>query len=334
MTNKKYALEPGVRALLVDMGLSPANVLRQAGLPADLLARGPVWLSQDEYFSLWRSIEAEIDDPNLPLQIEDAFAPEVFSPLLFAATMSPNVNLAASRIATYKKLIGPMRLDVAIDDERTTISYDWPVGVKPPATLVLSELLFWVELARTGTRHRITPLAVTAPEPPDDVAAYRGYLGIEVTRSDVQSVTFSGRDARRGFLTANDAIWETFEPSLRRRLSEIEVNATTSERVRAVLLELLPAGRTTMAEVAGELAMSTRTLHRRLKAESATFQQVLDATREELARHYLSSPTMSAPEISFLLGYEETSSFYRAFQSWTGETPERVRASAHAASSS
>lgn len=83
-----------------------------------------------------------------------------------------------------------------------------------------------------------------------------------------------------------------------------------------------------MGTVAGQLAMSTRTLHRRLEGEGTTFQRVLDATREALARHYLANPDLSAGEISFLLGYAETSSFYRAFHDWTGSTPERIRAGA------
>jgi len=35
---------------------------------------------------------------------------------------------------------------------------------------------------------------------------------------------------------------------------------------------------------------------------------------------------MSGAEISFLLDYEDPNSSFRAFQSWTGETPEQVRA--------
>lgn len=93
--------------------------------------------------------------------------------------------------------------------------------------------------------------------------------------------------AARPFLTANEAIWDTFEPELRRRLSELEVNADFSERVHAVLLELLLVGPTTMADVAAELAVITRTQHRRLQAEETSFQHVLDATREMLARPYL-----------------------------------------------
>ena len=325
MSAGKYSLDPGMRAVLVDLGVRPAAVLRRAGLRADLLAGGPVWLGQDEFFSLWRAIEAETDDPNLPLRVEDAFAPEVFAAPIFAALMSKDLNTAAQRIATYKKLVGPMRLDIEVTDYETTVAYEWPLDADPPATLVLSELVFWVEMVRTGTRSRVQPVRVTAPEPPADTAAYVDYLGVPVEQSNRQAVVFSAVDAARPFLTANEAIWETFEPELRRRLTELEHDAPTDDQVRAVLLELLPAGRTTMGEVASELAMSTRTLHRRLNRQGTSYQRVLDQTREDLARHYLADPDLSAPEISFLLGYEETSSFYRAFHNWTGETPERAR---------
>ncbi len=80
--------------------------------------------------------------------------------------------------------------------------------------------------------------------------------------------------------------------------------------------------------MARRLAVSTRPLQRRLNEEGTSFQAVLNATRESLARHYLVNGGLAAGEIAFLLGYEEPSSFYRAFHNWTGQTPERVRAEA------
>ena len=71
----KYALEPTVRALLLDMGLRPTAVLRRAGLRADLLSHGHVWLTQDEYFNLWRAVETEAGDPNFVLTLTEAFSP-------------------------------------------------------------------------------------------------------------------------------------------------------------------------------------------------------------------------------------------------------------------
>jgi AraC-like DNA-binding protein len=80
-----------------------------------------------------------------------------------------------------------------------------------------------------------------------------------------------------------------------------------------------------MGAVSSRLAVSTRTLQRRLNAENTSFQLLLNRTREQLARHYLKGSTMSGAEISFLLGFEDPNSFFRAFHSWTGETPEQAR---------
>ncbi len=312
--------------MLTDLGLNPTTVMLRAGLRPELLAGGPMWLSQDELFSLWRAIEVEVAQPNLPLLLEEVLSPEVFAPPVFAALMSSDLNTAAQRIAQYKRLVGPLRMTVDIRAEHTEVAFEWPGGaVEPPPTLVLTELLFWVTLARIGTRERVEPLTVTAFTAPDDLEAYRKVLGVNVEEASRVSVSFSAIDAARPFLTANEAIWQVFEPQLRQRLADLDLNARTGERVRAVLLESLPVGRTTVADVASALAMSGRTLHRELEAEGVSFQHILNTTREQLARHYLGDPALSAAQISFLLGYSEPSSFYRAFRNWTGETPEQAR---------
>jgi AraC-like DNA-binding protein len=322
----KYALEPTVRALLLDLGLSPTAVLRRAGLRTDLLSRGHVWLTQDEYFNLWRAVETEAANPDFVLALTEALSPELFAAPVFAALVSPDLTTAATRVAAYKKLMGPVRIELAADDAAMTIRYHWPVDANPPSTLLLAEVLFWVAMARAGTRQRVIPRRVTVPQAPVNPKAYRAYIGVPVETAPAPSVTFAAADAHRRFVTANDAMWQTFEPELRRRLRDLDLDSTCEERVRGTLLELLPQGRTTMAAVASELAMSTRTLHRRLQDEGTSFQRVLDSTREDLARHYLRDRAMSAPEIAFLLGYEEPSSFYRAFHAWTGNTPDHVRA--------
>jgi AraC-like DNA-binding protein len=139
-------------------------------------------------------------------------------------------------------------------------------------------------------------------------------------------VTFKQDDMIRPFLTANESMWRLFEPELRRRMAAIDRDIPTSERVRASLLRMLPAGQGTMAEVAQSLSVSTRTLQRRLQDEDTTFQAELTATRTRLAWHYLTNRDLSADQISFLLGYDDPKSFYRAFRTWTGVTPTHARA--------
>lgn len=321
-----FPLEPSWRALLADLGVRPADVLRRAGLPDDLVSRPSVRLGTSEYFRFWTSLEAEVGDPLFPIRLAEVVTTESFTPPLFAALCSPSLAVAARRIQRYKRLIAPMTLHVDERPEALDLRFEWlDATVAPPASLVAAELAFMVRLARLATREDIRPLAVASPTPLEPAAAYERFFGVAPRSGDAMALSFSGGDARLPFLTANETIWQTFEPELRKRLAELDESATTADRVRAALLELLPAGQASMEAVSSKLATSKRTLQRRLRQEETTFQQVLSLTREALARHYLGTTSMSGAEISFLLGFEDPNSFFRAFSDWTGSTPEKVR---------
>ncbi|HEX9100614.1 MAG TPA: helix-turn-helix transcriptional regulator, partial [Polyangia bacterium] len=53
--------------------------------------------------------------------------------------------------------------------------------------------------------------------------------------------------------------------------------------------------------------------------------QLLDEARLELARTYLADPHIKAVDVAFLLGFSDSSAFYRAFRRWTGMTPVEFR---------
>ena len=166
---------------------------------------------------------------------------------------------------------------------------------------------------------------MTAPQLPPDPDTAVGYFGVRLRNGPTWSISFAAEDAARPFLTENEPMWQFFAPELRSRLADLHTAASTAERVRTALLETLPAGDHTMTTVAHHLAASPRTLQRQLQAEGTTFQAVLTGTREHLARHYLTHSAMTTSEIAYLLGYDDTNSFYRAFRTWTGSTPDTLR---------
>jgi AraC-like DNA-binding protein len=262
----------------------------------------------------------------LPLRIGAAISVEAFDPPIFAALCSPDLNMALGRISHYKKLVCPMILHIDISDMATTLRLEWlDAPVEPPMSLVATELVFFVQLSRIATRTRICPLEVRAPHPPEPKDEYTEYFGVAVKQGSSPSLSFKPADTARPFLTANEKMWQFFEPELQRRLSELDKAATTADRVQAALLELIPGGQASIDPVSKKLGTSTRTLQRRLKQEGESFQVLLNRTREDLARHYLKTSDISGAEISFLLGYEDPNSFFRAFHTWVGETPGQVR---------
>lgn len=314
------------KLLLIDIGVNPAHALALAGLPADLFSRKGATVSPDEYFRLWRGIEKAAGAEELPLIIGQAISAEAFDPSIFACLCSPDLNTALARLAQYKKLIGPMMMSVDIGQDFTSISLEcYGHHGQLPRSVGAMELVFFTQLARLATRERIVPARLELAEPPRNLAPYEEYFGRRINAGDGTRIAFSAKDAARPFLTEDAAMWDFFEPASKKRLSDLETETSVTQRVRSALLEMLPGGQSTIEDAAERLAMSTRTLQRHLRQESSSFQDVLNETRKDLAQHYLSKSEVPPGEISFLLGFQSSNSFLRAFKNWTGMTPGEYR---------
>jgi len=77
--------------------------------------------------------------------------------------------------------------------------------------------------------------------------------------------------------------------------------------------------------VAGLLHMSTRTLHRQLKEESASLQQLKDEVRCERAKELLYRSGKPVKQVAAAVGFRNEKSFIRAFKAWTGASPAEFR---------
>ena len=85
-------------------------------------------------------------------------------------------------------------------------------------------------------------------------------------------------------------------------------------------------GKITVNEIAKEVFMSVRSLHRNLNELGTIFGSILDEVRREFAEHYVSDTREEVTEVAFRLGFSEQSSFSRAFKRWTGMSPSAYRA--------
>jgi AraC-like DNA-binding protein len=97
------------------------------------------------------------------------------------------------------------------------------------------------------------------------------------------------------------------------------------EALQAAWLRGEPA---TSRAIGRQLAMSTRTLQRRLEAEGTSFADVRERTRSALADRYLARDDLTLVEVAYLLGYRDETSFWRAYRRWRGCTPADARAGA------
>lgn len=93
-----------------------------------------------------------------------------------------------------------------------------------------------------------------------------------------------------------------------------------ADEVEAVLRRAPDDTSPTAAQVAAELAMSSRTLQRRLQDEGTSFRALADDLRTQRARELLAGGA-NAAEVAARLGFSDPTAFRRAFKRSTGETP-------------
>jgi AraC-like DNA-binding protein len=96
------------------------------------------------------------------------------------------------------------------------------------------------------------------------------------------------------------------------------------EKVRQTLAEH-PEHSRNADDLASWLNLSPRTLHRQLKEEGASLQQLKDSVRREMAADLLLRTQRPIKQIAAEVGFQNEKSFMRAFKGWTGRTPEEFR---------
>ncbi len=96
-------------------------------------------------------------------------------------------------------------------------------------------------------------------------------------------------------------------------------------KVRAILARDVSGSMPGAGEVASRLNLSVTTLRRKLQYEDTSFQKIKDECRMEAAFQYLSCPDFTNSLIAERLGFDESSTFFRAFKKWTGITPGEYR---------
>jgi AraC-like DNA-binding protein len=123
----------------------------------------------------------------------------------------------------------------------------------------------------------------------------------------------------------NPTIQRILEDHAQKMIKESTREEDIISQVKSIIIKTGKGHRSKEEEVADALNISKRTLQKKLNLENTTFLKILEEIQMELAKSYLSSHQISNKEVSWMLGYNELSNFYRAFKRWTGMTPNEFR---------
>lgn len=312
------------------LGLDPETLCRRAGVDQSALPLPTTRVPWRAIHAVLSAAEERSGDPLLGLHAGELGSRDLLS---YLATTQPTVAHALGELSRFL----PVSLDdVEVAWQRSaggaTLAFTaWPAAAG--AARQLAEYLAGVivaDLARSsGGRFRPSAVAFTHPRG-GDLAEYERVLRCRVrfVQPRFEMVVSSG---------VLDTPLDTQSPevaALLREAAERQLGLTAVPSIAGRVADALRAavaanGDASPAAIAKRVALSQRSLQRRLEDEGTSFRVLRDAARRDRALHRLGNPAVTIAMVADELGFTDAGAFQKAFRRWTGMSPSGYRRSNH-----
>jgi len=309
-------------------GQSPTMALKLAQITPTQLQQANGRMTARQMETLSGTAMRELDDEGL-----GAFSRRLpwgsYGMLARASLNAPNLGVALKRWCRHHGLIAPdVELKLAVAGDTAVISID-ETHAELGAARELS-LCFMLRnihgLACWYIDSRIPLQETRLPYPaPAHFDAYRhifpGALVFDAARAELR---FDARYLPLPLRRDEKALQQMLQHALPVTVLQYRRDRLLVQQVRQVLSS--NAGDAHSAGgVAKMLHVSARTLHRQLKEEGASLQQLKDEVRCARAKDLLNRTNRPVKQVAAAAGFRNEKSFIRAFQVWTGQTPANFR---------
>ena len=306
-------------------GVSDGAVLSAARLPPECLSVAGGRIGLSDTISLWRAAERLSEDPLFGFNMGQSLQPAHFQLIAFTMLSSETLGSAIDKILKYQRLIS--------DGGAFTLTQASPI----------SSALIYRPTVSNFSYHQIDAVMVAVVrfvhwllgrdkfvlevhlqhDAQQGLSVYQDYYQAPVLLNQVEnSLLFDSElltEQLPGFDASLAAVHEQMADSQLRRL----LASSIVTQVQELLMTAKPY--VNRDDIAQKLAMSGRSLQRKLQQEGSSFQQLFDEYRHQRSLLLLQDKDLSLADISVKLGFAENSTFYRAFKRWQGITPGEYR---------
>jgi AraC-like DNA-binding protein len=310
------------------LGLPRTRLLEAAQVDEAELADPDGRLPVSKYWDLWRYIAREVPDPDLGLKLGGQIQVRDTGVVGYAMLHSSNLGGALERLARYGKIF-TQRADLSLEPAGAVwrLSQHRPPLYRTVRQVADGRTASILSVCRQITDREVNPTLVSLPyDRPVAVEAHR-----QMFRSDLRfgeptwSIEFRASDLKLPLIAADETLAGYLDEVASLRLEELPKDESFTDKLRRIVWAHLSEGQPSVARVASELAVSGRTLQRRLREEGHSFAEVVETLRKQKAEALLQDRSLAIYEVGYLLGYSDSTAFYRAFRRWHGTSPREYR---------
>ncbi len=311
-------------------GVETRDLLEELRLAPD----GPIdptkSISSQQYYRFFAALAArDPEGAKLPLRIGAAMRIDDFGAFGLAWKSAPNLRGSFVRSERYGRVLGNAET-YSIEKSPEGAYFSLEKDGDGSLGMLLSNetsICAVATLCREVSAGPFSPQGMFFKHSArDDPSVYAAHFGCPVHfASDRDALLLSEESLEVPNKVGDATIAAFFDRYLEGELAKLTPRTSLERQVRQSVSQMLSEGVPTISSIASTLAMSARTLQRRLSDEGYTFQNLVDQARRDLAKQLLRETDYSLAEIAFLTGFAEQSGFTRAFKRWSGQTPRSYR---------
>jgi AraC-like DNA-binding protein len=317
-----------MQVLMDDVDLD--ELFGHAGIPIERLLDPEGVLTSSDIVRITESARSLTNDPALGLHLGEELGVEMLDIVGMLVSTAPTARDAIASVLRYSPLFTAMgRGDLLEEGDRARVVLHMVDDMEPILAFCVevAGAAFWNSvrrLVRGEFRLRRLCLAQPAPAWADEYPRVFGEEVEFVFDAAENSVEFDRACLDLAMIRHTPGLYQRLQEQAARRLASRPQSESASAAVLRMIDEHLGEHVLDLSTVAGYMGLTPRTLQRRLKDESTSFQSLYDLRRQQVAQDHLQRDT-DVETIAAMLGYSDPANFYRAFKAWTGVSPSEFR---------
>jgi AraC-like DNA-binding protein len=309
-------------------GIDDAVVLEKTQITHAQIDGGVSSVNGHQFLQMIENVAANVDDSAFPVRYGVNMSVGTHGimgyALLTSATARDALDLA---LRFYKTIFSIMTFveEKQGDESHFILTVD---AEKPEQKYYLVEGIFsgMLSVARFVSGFQILPCKMRLSIPkPLHADIYQKLFGITPEFGCERNEIILNQETLSFALPANDPQTQKMaEAQCQQMLEAMEQYCSFPMRIKK-MMKNTPDSLPDLMGVAQQMNMHPRTLGRRLSEYNTCYKDLLEEVKMELAIQYLAHPETLIDDIAAKLSYNDTTSFYRAFRRWTGQSPSSYR---------
>ena len=307
---------------------------QKVGLESEILQNPDGFLPIAKVQELWREAISMTDDEFLPLHIGEMVNTISVGILAYVMMHCQTLGKALEKLCQYQDIVcDASKTSMFIQNENVYLTISEPCeDINSVRYAFESTLSIYYAAIHGMLGQTISLKAIHFEFPAYSTNIYehqRVFNGAEVIfNSSFSGLVFNRKYLDLPILNANPNLFSLFENHAQSILKGLKSDNSLKQKIKKEIIFGLKGEEPNLPAISKKLGIGVRSIQMKLKEEGATFQQLLDEIRKDLALKHLKEDKLSTTDISYLLGYSEPSVFFRSFKKWTGQTPTFYRKSA------